>query len=206
MSNSSFMKIAKKMPILKTSRLLLRRLRPSDYLDMFEYASLPEVTKYLLWSPHPSAEYTHRYLRSVQDFYKHGTFFDWALIMRESGKMIGTCGYTTLDPEHLRAEVGYVLNPLYWGQGIATEAVTAVISYAFEELGVNRVEAHFMEGNTSSRRVMEKCGMTFEGIHKQYMLVKGSYRNIGICAVTRDSYIPTGCYQKEARGPLGFLT
>lgn len=189
MTKSLMLKVARKMPTLTTSRLILRRMQPSDYLDMYEYASREEVTKYLLWSPHESKEYTYRYLRSVQDLYKRGAFFDWALVLKQTGKMIGSCGFTTLDPDHLRAEIGYVLNPRYWGQGIASEAVSSVIVYAFEELGANRVEAHFMVENKPSLRVMERCGLTFEGIHKQYMLVKGRFRDIGVCGITRDSYL-----------------
>ena len=71
-----------------------------------------------------------------------------------------------------------------------------LIGYAFDVLGVNRVEAHYMVGNERSRRVMEKCGMSFEGILRQYMLVKGSYRDIGVCAVTRDGFQEQDCYRK----------
>lgn len=186
----------RKLPVLRTERLLLRRLEPSDARDMYEYARLPEVTEYLLWSPHLSEEQTYQYLRQLRELYRGGTFCDWAVTLAESGKMIGTCGYTTYDTEHRRAEVGYVLNPRYWGQGIATEAVKAAVAFAFDELEMNRVEAHYIVGNDASRRVMEKCGMTFEGILRQYMCVKGHYRDIGVCAVTRDGFFAGNCYRR----------
>ena len=76
----------------------------------------------------------------------------------------------------------------------------AVMEFAFTELDINRVEAHFIEGNDRSRRVMEKCGMIWEGMLQQYMLIKGYYRNIGICAITRDRYTQKGCYERVAGG------
>lgn len=196
MVSSELKKIAKKMPMLQTKRLILRRMRASDDADMYEYASQPSVSEYLLWSPHQSREQSYHYLRSVQECYKRAEFFDWAITLVDSGKMIGTCGYTTLDADHSRAEIGYVLNPRYWGQGIACEAAKAAIGYAFDVLNVNRVEAHYMVGNERSRRVMEKCGMSFEGVLRQYMFVKGSYRDIGVCAVTRDRFQERDCYRK----------
>ena len=196
MTNQQIMKTFQRPPTLVTGRLTLRRMLPSDDADMYEYACLPEVTEYLLWSPHPSREHTRRYLEMIQGNYKRGEFFDWAIVLTAGGKMIGTCGFTCLEPDHRRAEVGYVLNPAYWGRGLAPEAVMAAEEFAFRELGMNRVEAHFMQGNDRSLRVMQKCGMTLEGYLQQYMFVKGQYRTIGIAAITRDRFRASGCYRR----------
>ncbi len=204
MLKSRTQRIFKKPPTLTTDRLVLRKLSVSDYKDMYEYSRDSRVTKYLLWSEHPSEQYTYEYLQRINSAYKKGEFSDWAVTLADSGKMIGTCGFTSFDCEHDRAEVGYVLNPAFWGQGIATEAVLAVMEFGFAELGANRIEAHFMEGNNASLRVMEKCGMKFEGFLKQYMLVKGEYKNIGIAAVTRDCFKIKNRYKKEDKGFFWF--
>ena len=102
--------------------------------------------------------------------------------------MIGTCGFTSLWPEDNRGEIGYVLNPAYWGQGIMSEAVSRVLAYGFAELGLNRIEARYMVGNEKSLRLMQHNGMTFEGVHKELMLVKGIYRDIGVCAILAQEY------------------
>ena len=102
--------------------------------------------------------------------------------------MIGTVGFTSCDEKNLCLEVGYVLNPEYWGRGIATEALEALLNFAFCELGANRVEAKYMIGNENSRRVMEKCKMKYEGTLRQKLLVKGSLRDVGICSLLRDEY------------------
>ena len=202
MTKSRRLSIFRHIPTILTPRLTLRRMLPSDYRDMYEYACLSEVTEYLLWYPHADPDQTYRYLQSLQGCYKQGEFYDWAVVLTETGKMIGTCGYTTFDHEQKRAEVGYVFNPRYWGYGYAPEAVVAATEFAFRELDINRVEAHYIEGNDRSRRVMEKCGMTFEGILRQYMFIKGRYRNIGICAVTKDRFPFRDCYQREQKPSL----
>lgn len=196
-SKSRLCRIFSRIPTIQTERLTLRKLLPSDYRDMYEYASQQTVTEYLLWSPHLNQDQTYRYLEAVQTSYKRGEFFDWAVVITETGKMIGTCGYTSFDVDNRRTEIGYVLNPAYWGNGYASEAVMAVTEFAFSELGMNRVEAHFIEGNERSLHVMRKCGMALEGIFRQYMLIKGKYRNIGICGITKDIFTGRGFYRKK---------
>lgn len=181
-------KIFTKMPELETERLLLRRMRASDTDDMFEYACLEEVTKYLTWFPHPDKRYTRDYLEYLGTRYRVGDFFDWAIILKETDKMIGTCGFTSFDYTNDSAEMGYVLNPTYRGHGIAPEALGEVLKFGFDNLALHRAEARFIEGNEASRRVMEKVGMKFEGIRRGGMLIKGEYKNIGVCAVLREEF------------------
>lgn len=176
------------MPVLYTDRLVLRKISMDDTDDMYEYSKDSEVTKYLLWSPHPDKAYTFEYISYLQNRYKTGDFFDWAIICPESGKMIGTCGFTRFDFQHNSGEIGYVINPKYSGKGIATEASARIIRYGFEELALNRIECKYMIENAASRRVMEKNGMIFEGIRRQGMLIKGNYKDIGICSLLREDF------------------
>lgn len=176
-------------PELLTPRLLLRRLKKSDYLDMYEYACDPNVTKYLTWQPHPNPTWTMRYLAYVSTRYRAGEFYDWAIVLRENHKMIGTCGFTSFSYEHNSGEIGYVLNPIRWGQGIALEAVRAVMKVGFITLNLHRIEAKFMYGNERSRRVMEKAGMTFEGYQRESMYIQDEYKTIGVCSILFSEYI-----------------
>ena len=189
MDRDTVYKTFRKVPVLETKRLELRKLKASDYIDMYEYAKKDTVTKYLLWRSHPDAQYTKDYLRYVQTQYRAGEFFDWAIVLKRSGKMIGTCGFARFDYDNNSAEIGYVINPLYWRRGYATEAVQRVIDFGFSKLNVHRIEARYMIGNDASRHVMEKCGMKFEGVHKSSLYVKEQYVDIGYCAITSDMYI-----------------
>ena len=176
-------KVFSRIPTIETERLVLRQVRISDVEDVYEYAKCDDVTKYLLWTPHVDKEHTQNYLSYVQERYKMGDFYDWAVVCKENGKMIGTCGFTRFDCRNNAAEVGYVINPAYHGVGIATEAVGRVIRFGFDELDLNRIEGRFMIENNASRRVMDKNGMKYEGTVRQGIFVKGEYRDVGVCSI-----------------------
>lgn len=192
MRKEAIYKIFARMPRLETERIVMRRVSLDDIDDMYEYAKDATLTKYLTWSPHPDKAYTFEYVSYLQSRYKSGEFFDWAVTLRDGGKMIGTCGFTRFDFQHNSGEIGYVINSDYHGKGIATEAVSEVIRFGFERLGLNRIECKFMIENAASRRVMEKNSMTFEGVYRQGMLVKGIYRDIGVCSILRSEYEKNG--------------
>lgn len=183
-------KLFDRSPRIETQRLILRQMRVSDAKDMYEYARLPEVSKYLLWAPHDSLDYTKSYLKQVEAAYKSNDFHDFGVILKSNNKLIGTCGFANLDMANFRGEVGYVLNPEYWGMGIAAEAVNAVLRLGFDIMGLNRIEARYMVDNINSRKVMEKCGMTFEGVARQSMFVKNEFCDIGVCAILAKDYSP----------------
>lgn len=188
MRTENLYEIFSKMPELETARLFLRAMRVSDTEDMYAYAKDPEVTRYLLWSPHRTPEYTRSYLEYLAGRYRLGQHYEWAMVCKADGHMIGTCGFARIDCPHNTAEIGYVLNPAYRGQALVAEAAERVLRFGFDVLGLHRVEARYMIGNDASRRVMEKLGMSFEGVRRESMLVKGAYRDIGICSLLVSEY------------------
>jgi len=188
MNREEILRTFRDPPVLQTKRLVLRRMLKSDYKDMYAYACQPQVTRYLLWDPHDSEAFTYKYLQFVQSRYRSGEFYDWAVVCREDNKMIGTCGFTRLNSEHNSAEIGYVLNPDYWGMGLAAEAASAILRFGFVDLRLYRIEAKYMLGNERSRRVMEKIGMTYEGTLRHSMHVRGEYVSVGICSILRGEY------------------
>ena len=189
MNKEKLVKIFSAIPVIETERLILRAMSARDSADMFDYSSRGELTKYLLWSPHNTVSYTREYLSYVEKRYKVGDFYDWAVIWKNTDKMIGTCGFTRFNTEANSAEVGYVINPEFWGIGVAPEAVRAVMRFGFRELNLHRLEARYMVGNQRSRRVMEKVGMNFEGVGRDCMFVKGRYVSVGTCAILRGEYL-----------------
>ncbi len=188
MNKEEITKVFRNIPVLETEHLILRRMQKSDADDMYDYAKRSDTTKYLLWNPHPDRKFTYQYLVYLNHQYKVGEFHDWAVVEKESGRMIGTCGFTRFDYGNDGAEIGYVLNPDFWGKGFATEAVRRVIRFGFDYLGLHRLEAKYMEGNVASRRVMEKCGMTFEGVRRDSIFVKGGFVSVGVCSILREEY------------------
>ena len=90
-------KIFSRIPEIETERLVLRKMKPSDSEAMFDYAKRSDVTKYLTWYPHKSENYTRQYLEYISRHYAIGDFYDWAVVDKESKKMIGTCGFTRFN-------------------------------------------------------------------------------------------------------------
>lgn len=188
MNKESLCRIFSHIPELQTERLLLRGMRASDSADMYDYARRPEVTEYLLWRPHSDVHYTRRYLEYLGGRYRIGAHYEWAVVHKETGRMIGTCGFARVETAHNCAELGYVLHPDFHGHGLMTEAAARVLQFGFNVLGLNRIEARYMVGNDASRRVMDRLGMLFEGIQRSAMLVKGRYRDIATCAILAKDY------------------
>ena len=102
--------------------------------------------------------------------------------------MIGTCGFTRIAPLDDKAEIGYVINPEYQGRGFATEAVGRVLSFGFEDLGLERIEARYIVGNDSSLKLMQRVKMTPEGVIRHGVYAKGKYHDVGVCSILSDEY------------------
>ena len=189
MRKTEIQKLFANIPTLTTDRLVLRKVTKADAEDMFEYSRLDKVTEYLRWYSHPDISHTRRHLSMVEREYRIGCFYDWGIVERATGKLIGTCGFTSLDTNNMCGEIGYVISPAYANLGLATEAVGRVLKFGFEVLGLNRIEGRFMAENSASRRVMEKNGMIFEGIKRESLLVKGKFVSVGICSILRKEWV-----------------
>lgn len=164
------------LPEIETERLLLRKMLPSDADDMYAYSCRPETSEYLLWSPHAAPSVTKKYLAFLQKQYKAAAFYDFAVVEKATGRMIGTCGFSSFDLDNNSAEIGYVLSPDYWGRGMATEAVRKILTFGFLDLSLHRICVRILDGNTASIRVAEKCGMRHEATHIHALRVKGEYK------------------------------
>ena len=183
-------RILKDLPTLETERLILRKMTPADAEAVFAYASDPEVTHYVIWDTHRTIEDSESFLRSTVERYENAEAADWGIVCKENGRFVGGCGIVEWDLDHARAEMGYVLSREYWGQGLMPEAVRAMISFGFERMGLNRIEARCMVENVASARVMEKAGMTYKGTLRQREFIKGAYRDIKLYAILRSEYRP----------------
>lgn len=177
------------IPTLETKRLVLRKILPKDEDDMYEYSKDPETSKYLLWEPHTSRGYTGAHIRYLQSAYNQASFFDWALIEKKSGKMIGTCGFTEIYEREKRAEVGYVIAPAFHRQGFAPEALEKVMEYGFLKLGLIKLSGRFMEDNEASKKVLERFGFTDDTKKKESIPKRGKLQRILTFSLTAEKYL-----------------
>lgn len=176
------------IPTLQTERLVLRRIEPRDKEDMYAYSRSEETTRYLLWNPHPDADYTGQYIDYLEERYSLGDFYDWAVVLKEENRMIGTCGFTQIDTVNDTAEIGYVIHASFCGYGYATEAAREIIRFGFQRMRLARISALCMRENIASLRVMEKCGMHKEGLLRSAIAVKGRREDLILAALTRADF------------------
>ncbi|WP_085524038.1 GNAT family N-acetyltransferase [Tuberibacillus sp. Marseille-P3662] len=185
--------LLKGMPTLETDRLLLRKLSLNDLDDIFEFSSDPEVAHHMTWEINKSKDETlNHFIKIVIDGYEKGQSAEWALVLKESHKVIGTCSFVDWSNEHKKAELGYVLNKNYWGHGFASEAIKALIRYGFEVIHLNRIEGGCDTDNIGSEKVMLKVGMTFEGTLRQNEFIKGEFRDTKVFSILREDFISRG--------------
>ena len=188
MRKSDIINIFRNIPSIETKRTILRKIHPDDYIDMYEYAHSDKVTKYLLWNSHRNPEYTKEYAKFIQEKYRDGEFYDWAITLKENGKMIGTVGFTSFDFSNNTGEIGYVLNENFWHMGIASECVDAVLNFGFSVLGLGEIFGKYMKKNTASMHVMLRSNMTPIGIEKNVVKRKFGYMDVVICSILSSDY------------------
>ncbi|WP_226641858.1 GNAT family N-acetyltransferase [Mesobacillus subterraneus] len=174
------------LPVLETERLVLRKIRYEDIGDIHTYASNPEVSKYVFWGAHETREATEDYVKMILTLYAEGKIAPWGIHYKEDNKLIGTVDFVSWQTQHKTAELGYALSKDYWGRGIATEAAKELIRFGMEEMGLVRIQAKSLVANVGSERVMEKAGMTFEGILRKFIYVKGAHYDVKMYAIIKE--------------------
>lgn len=146
------------MPEIETVRLKLRHFTPEDFDDLFRLYSDPEVMKYL--SPRTREQTQASLCKHIQHWQEHN-FGMWAVIDKQSSKIIGRCGLGFLENTG-EVELGYVFDKSYWNMGLATEASKATLKYGFLEVKLERIVAIAKPENIASVRVIQKVGMKYE--------------------------------------------
>ena len=151
---------------LETDRLILRKFTMADAQDMFDnWASDPEVTKYLTWPTHTGVDVSEKVLEDWISHYDEPDFYNWAIEWKRTGQVIGNISVVGQTHDGTdSADIGYCLGKAFWGQDIMPEALKAVIRFLFDSEGFRRVAACHDINNPNSGRVMEKAGMREEGV------------------------------------------
>lgn len=159
-----------KEPIIKTDRLVLRPLTVADAQAVFEWGSDERVNKFMSYPEITAVEQETAWLRFAETDKKE---WNWGFVLKENGKLIGS---GSIGPNEDMAEywgIGYNIRYDCWGKGYTTEAMKAIIRFAHEELGINKICSYHAVDNPASGRVMEKCGLTFHHMGK-YSKTDGS--------------------------------
>jgi ribosomal-protein-alanine N-acetyltransferase len=149
--------------ILETARLIVRTWTLDDADEGFKIWSDTEVMRYIgTGQPHADVEQTRGWLQRMMTHQERHGFCYWAVLDKESLRLLGSCGMAHPLDGGARVDFGYTLSRSHWGRGLTTEAAGAYLAYAFEQLRLPELVATVDSRNTASRRVLEKIGFRFD--------------------------------------------
>ena len=162
--------------ILTTRRLVLREFEEEDWSAVLAYQSDSLYLRYYHWTQRTEQDV----LEFVRMFIAHReeeprTKFQLAITLASDGQLIGNCGIRMKTPGAQEADIGYELNPRYWGIGYATEAASELLAFGFRDLELHRIWAWCIAENAASARVLEKIGMRQEGRLREQEWMQGRW-------------------------------
>jgi len=149
---------------IETTRLILRKFVKEDIRPAFRnWTGDDKVTEFLRWPTHRNVGITEMVLSDWISNYENADFYQWAIVLKDINEPIGTISVVGLDEKTKKVHIGYCIGSKWWNQGYTSEAFGAIISFFFEQVGVKRIETQHDPENVGSGRVMEKCGLLYEG-------------------------------------------
>lgn len=175
--------------MIQTERLVLRPWRDDDAEALFKYACDPDVGPVAGWPVHTSVENSLEVIRTV-----FAAPEVYAVVLKNTGEPVGSCGIMFANGPHSaaingrEAEIGYWIGKPYWGQGLAPEAVEALLERSFNVLGLDAVWCDHYDENLKSRRVIEKCGFRYHHTNRDALSPLGDRRTEHFYLLTKTDY------------------
>jgi RimJ/RimL family protein N-acetyltransferase len=175
---------------IRTERLILRRYTEDDLDDVYDIQSRSDVVRYLYWGTRDreQARESLRMKMASSALGEEGDNLTLAVVLPETGKVIGDVLLIWLSAEHRQGEIGYIFHPDHGGRGYATEAAEVMLRLGFEGLGLHRVIGRLDARNTASARVLERLGMRREAHLVQNELVKEEWTDEIVYAMLEDEW------------------
>jgi len=170
--------------LLYTPRLVLREFEEADWHAVAAYQSDPRYLRYYPWTTRTPAD-ARAFVAMFIGWQREAPRYRYqlAITRRDDGRLIGNCGIRKAEAGASVAELGYELDPSYWHHGYATEAATAMLRFAFDDLDLHRVSAVCIAENVASTRVLERLGMRLEGRMREREYYKGRWWDVLLYAI-----------------------
>ncbi|HMB56168.1 MAG TPA: GNAT family N-acetyltransferase [Arenimonas sp.] len=177
------------VPVLESARLRLRPYRDGDVEAMFALYSDPRVMRYWSFPAWTERSQAEQYLARAWAAMEAGEIFPWAIADAASDTLIGALTFFSLHREQRRLEIGYSLSPDFQGRGIATEALRCAIGFAFDTVGLVRIEADIDPRNEASARLLERIGFVREGLLRKRWRVNGEVCDTAFYGLLPEDYV-----------------
>jgi ribosomal-protein-alanine N-acetyltransferase len=179
-------------PILNTPRIVLDQVTAADSTALFELFSNQSVIKYYDLEAMTDLTQASNLITLFNDRFNENLGIRWAIRLKKSNKLIGTCGFNSWNAKMQSAVIGYDLHPDYWGKGYVTDAVNCIVKTAFEgklPCSIHRIQADTVLGNAASEAVLLKVGFKEEGIRRQSGYWKNQFHDLKCFGLLKTEYI-----------------
>lgn len=161
---------------IETNRLILRQFTAEDAPAAFRnWTSEDQVTKFLTWPTHKDISVTEAVLKKWVESYQDKAYYQWAIVPKDLGEPIGSISVVEMDEKTEKVHIGYCIGSAWWKRGYTSEAFAGIIPFLFDTVEAKRIEARHDPNNPNSGKVMQKCGLKYEGT-----LRKADWNNQGI--------------------------
>ncbi len=161
---------------IETERLILRQFTLKDAPAAFRnWTNEDQVTKFLCWPTHKDISVTEAVLKKWVESYQDQSYYQWAIVLKSLGEPIGSISVVEMDEKTEKVHIGYCIGSKWWKKGYTSEAFAGIIPFLFDTVEAKRIEARHDPQNPNSGKVMQKCGLNYEGT-----LRKADWSNQGI--------------------------
>jgi [ribosomal protein S5]-alanine N-acetyltransferase len=181
--------VFEKFPIIETENLLLESFMIQDAAELFNIRSDDRVTKYLDKDNHKTIDESKRMIQGIIKAYEEKTGINWIIRENISSEVVGYIGYWRLIRENVRAEIGYALNPEYWGKGYMSEVFPRIIKFGFTEFGLHSILGNVNPSNEKSIKILEKFGFKKEAHFREDYLYNGKYLDSAIYCLLETDFL-----------------
>lgn len=182
-------------PNIESDRLNLSELQATDEADVFNLFSNQSVIAYYDLEAFSAPEQAHDLINLFKSRHKESAGIRWAIRIKSSGKLVGTCGFNSWSSKMRNAVIGYDLSPEFWGNGYASEAVREIIKAAFAGAlpcgALNRIQADTVPGNHASEALLRRLGFKEEGLRRQSGYWKNKFHDLKCFGLLRSEFNET---------------
>ncbi len=176
-------------PILTTECLNLREIKQGDALDIFQFRSNKEAMQYIGKPLAKGVAEVEELIKRIEEGVESNTAIAWGISLKNSDSIIGTIGFHKIEFENYRAEIGYMLHPSYWRQGLMNEAIHVILNFGFLNLNFNSIQAIIEPNNIASSAILTKHKFVKEAYFRENYYFNGHFQDSEIYSILKSSYI-----------------